>query len=158
MAISCGARSCLSIFLSYDRGPLTLPLARACLAKANPAEEAFKQATQGGGSAVPLPRKLDLISSCSSINSKAPGKRVRGLCNRDGLPSAPRGALSRNTRIEFRDIGFAYRPNEPIISHMSLSVARIYHELSAPLRYAGRRPRHAAIRRPASAHRSWPAP
>jgi hypothetical protein len=50
---------------------------------ANPAEEAFKQATQGGGSVLPLPRKLDLSSSCSSLNSKAPDASS-GPCNRVG--------------------------------------------------------------------------
>src|SRR6266849_7623216 len=70
MATSCGARSCLSIFLSYDRGPPTLPVARACLAKAVPAEEASNEPRKG--EAAQLPRKLDLISSCSSLDSKAP--------------------------------------------------------------------------------------
>jgi hypothetical protein len=41
-----------------------------------------------------------------------------------------------------RDIGFGYRPNEPVISRMGSSAARIYHERSAPSRYAGRRARH----------------
>jgi hypothetical protein len=78
-----------------------------------------------------LPRQLNLISPCSSLDSKAPDASS-GPFQSGGLPSAPRGALA-NTRIELRDIGFAYRPNEPVISRMSLSAARVYHELSAPL-------------------------
>src|SRR6266481_5403687 len=72
MPTSCGAKSCLSIFLSYDRGSPTLPVVRACLAKADPTEAAFKQATPGRGSALRLPRKPDLISSCCSLIGKAP--------------------------------------------------------------------------------------
>jgi len=41
----------------------------------------------------------------------------------------------------------AYRPNQPIISHMSLSVARIYHELFRSL----------TIRGSATTARSYPA-
>jgi hypothetical protein len=63
--------------------------------KSHPAEEAFKQATQGGRQRTSVAPKIDLISSCSSPNSKASGREFEAFAVGSGLPSAPRSALSR---------------------------------------------------------------
>src|SRR6267378_80646 len=79
MPTSCGAKSCLSIVLSCDRGSPTLPVVRACLAKADPTEEAFKQATPGRGSALRCPENPILFHH-AAVSSARPPDASSGPC------------------------------------------------------------------------------
>src|SRR5712675_1229448 len=95
MPTSCGAKSCLSIFLSCDRGSPTLPIVRAWLAKADPTEAAFKQATPGRGSALHCPEN-PISFHHAAVSSARPGRQF------GALPSASSSALLRR---QLRDVG-----------------------------------------------------
>src|SRR5216683_1191851 len=98
MATSCGARSCLSIFLSYDRGPPKLPVARAYLAKAIPAEEASNEPRKGEAAQFHCPEN-SILSHHAAVSTARPRTRVRGLCNRVGPDTILVVEAARSSRV-----------------------------------------------------------
>src|SRR5258706_5882633 len=70
MTTSCGARSCFSIFPSCDRGPPTLPVAAA--SRRSPSESFQARHAKGQEAHFHCRNNSNLISTCSSLDSKAP--------------------------------------------------------------------------------------
>src|SRR5882762_1153516 len=100
MPTSCGARSCLSIFLSYDRGPPKFPVARVCLAKPIRRKKLSNKPHKRGGT------DNSILFHHAPVSTARPRTRDRGLFNRRGSSvQLPRRSLT-NTRVEFRDATF----------------------------------------------------
>src|SRR6478752_8073279 len=99
MQISCGARSCFSIFPSYDRGPPSLPVAR--LAKATPGT--FQARHAKGRERTSVAATIQISFHHALVSTARPRTRLRAslaatLAHRS-LPRQAAGCMSRTESV-----------------------------------------------------------
>src|ERR1700676_1396318 len=92
MTTSCGARSCFSIFPSYDLGPPTLPVWPEFVSESQSREEASRQDTRGAHFRC---RDNSISFHHALVSTARPRTRVRGLSIGAVFRQLGRGALSR---------------------------------------------------------------